>query len=141
MREDVAQGLILGVDGDLPVWDERDDCLVTGRAEYQSWHELCIAEVSCKDVQRRCWIAGKQLVSDVITSDVTSIMDVKNSFAMILRGSDVVPAKSRVDEPLHQKERSARNERCAEQVRDTNAADVSVERVECAEHKISRCTR
>ena len=36
-------------------------------------------------------------------SDVTSIMDVKNAFAMKLRRSEVVPAKSRVDEPLHQK--------------------------------------
>ena len=40
---------------------------------------------------RRVEIADKQFVSDVIISDVTSITDVKNVFAMELRGSDVVP--------------------------------------------------
>ena len=82
VSDDVAEGLVLGVGGDLPVCNERDDCPVTGRAEYQSWHGLCMAEVSCKDVQRRCWLADKQLVSDVIMSDVTSMTDVVYAFAM-----------------------------------------------------------
>ena len=73
-----------------------------------------------------CWIADKQLVSDVIMSDVTSIMDVKNAFAMELRGSEVVPVGSRVDEPLHQIERSAHEERCAERVHDTTSEPISV---------------
>ena len=53
---DEAQGLIVGAGGDLPISDERhewDDHL-GGHAEYRSWCELCVAEVSCKDVQRRC---------------------------------------------------------------------------------------
>ena len=58
-------------------WDERDDFLAIGHPEYQSWCELCVTEVLCKDVQQRCWIAGKKLVSDVMMSDVTSIIDVE----------------------------------------------------------------
>ena len=38
---------------------------------------------------------------------------------MELRGSEAVPVKSRVDEPLHQAERRACDERCAEWARDT----------------------
>ena len=45
--------------------------------------------MSCKDAQQRCWIADKQLVSDVIMGDVVSI----------------TPVQSRVDELLHQAER------------------------------------
>ena len=59
-------------------------------------------------------------------SDVTSIMDVKNAFAMELRGSEVVPVGSRVDEPLHQVERSAHEERCAERVHNTTSEPSSV---------------
>ena len=113
MSTDVAQGQVLGVDGDPPVWDERDDCTTIGHTEYQSRCELCVTEVSCKDVQQRCWIAGKKLVSDVMMSDVTSIIDVKSTFAMKLRRSEVVPVKFRTDESLHQVDRSARDERCA----------------------------
>ena len=116
----------MGAGGDLPIWDERDDCRATGHVEYQSWCELCMTEVSCKDVQQRCWIADKQLVSDVIMSDVTSIIDVKNAFAMKLRSSEVVPVKSRVDEPSHQGERSSRDERCADWVHDRMSEPCSV---------------
>ena len=56
---------------------------------------LCVTEVSCKDVQQRCWVADKQCVSDVIISDVTSIMDVKSAFATELRSSEVVPVELR----------------------------------------------
>ena len=46
-------------------------------------------------------------------SDKTSIMD-SNAFAMGLRCGEVVPVKSRVDDSLHQVERSVYEERCAE---------------------------
>ena len=94
-----------------------------------------MTEVSCKNVEQRCWIADKQLVSDVIMSDVTSISDVKNAFSTKLCSNEVVPVKSPVDEPLHQVKSSARDERCAERVRDTtsepcgvNNADSVIER-------------
>ena len=89
-------------------WDDRP-----GHASCQSWCELCVAEVSCKAVQQRCWISDKQLVTYLIMSDVTSIMDAKNAFATKLRSSEVVLVKSRVDEILDQEERRARDERCA----------------------------
>ena len=114
---DSAVGLIVVADGGLPIWDKLHDCPVTGHVEYQCWCELCVTDVSCKDVQQRCWIADKHLVSDVFISDVTSIMDAKNAFAMKLHSSDVVPVEYRVDEPMHQEERSACDERCAEWVR------------------------
>ena len=44
MSDDVAQGLVVGADGDLPGRDKRDHRLVTGRAEYRSWCMLCVAE-------------------------------------------------------------------------------------------------
>ena len=50
--------------------------------------------MSCKEAQQRCWIAPKQLVSDVIMSDVMSIME--NASSVELRGSEVVPVESRV---------------------------------------------
>ena len=147
MGDDVAQGLVVGADGDPPSRDKRCHRLVTGRAEYRSWCVLCVAEerdrtsmimvvrfsmdhwtviccVSCKDAQQRCWIADKQRVSDVIMSDAMSIME--NTSVMEWRGREVVPVESRVDEPLHQAERRACDERCAEWARDTTFEPSSV---------------
>ena len=59
-------------------------------------------------------------------SDVTSIMDVKNAFAMELHSSELVRVESWVHEPLHQVKRSARDERCAERIRDTMSEPSSV---------------
>ena len=64
------------------------------------------------------------LVVDVIMSDVMSIME--HASVMELRGSDVVPVESRVDEPLHQAERRACDERCVEWARDTTFEPSSV---------------
>ena len=47
--------VIVGACGDVPIWDERDawdDHLAGGHAEYRSWCELCVTEVSCRDVQQ-----------------------------------------------------------------------------------------
>ena len=67
--------------------------------------------------------ADKQLVSDVIMSDVMSIME--HDSVMELRGSEVVPEESRVVKPLHQAERRARDERCAEWARDTTLSQAA----------------
>ena len=56
--------------------------------------------MSSQGAQKRCWIAGKQLVSVVIMRDVMSTMDVKIAFAMELRRSGVFPVESRIDEPF-----------------------------------------
>ena len=137
MGEDTTEGLVVRAKRAslTPGMDEWDDRRATGHAEYHSWCELSVTEVSCKDVQPRCWMADKQLVSDVIMSDVMSIIDVKSASTMKLHSSEVVPVKSRVDEPMHQAERSACDERHAELARDTtlepgsvHAADAVVER-------------
>ena len=86
--------------------------------------DAVICCVSCKDAQQRCLNADKPLVSDVIRSDVMSIME--NAPVMELRSSEVVPVESRVDESLHQAERRACDERCAEWARDTTFEPSSV---------------
>ena len=82
------------------------------RLSKDRWMVTCC--VSREDAQPRCWIAGKQLVAIVVMNETTSINDSKNAFAVGLRGSEVVPVGSRVDDSLHQAERSAYEERCAE---------------------------
>ena len=57
-------------------------------------------------------------------SDVMSIME--NASLMEVRGSEIVPVRSRVDEPLLQAERRACDERCADWARDTTFEPTSV---------------
>ena len=89
--------------------------------------------MSREDARQRCRIAGKQLVGNVVVSDVVSTTDAKNAFAMKWRSSGVIPEECRVSDLLHQNERSAYDERCAEWVHDTMSEPSNVTLVSSVE--------
>ena len=102
----VVQSLVVGDEGAIPSmdkadgvlpsrdkWDDQSRCMlyvaeesdrasriVVGRFSMDCWIITC--HVSREDARRRCWITSKLLVTNVIVSDVMSITDTANAFAI-----------------------------------------------------------